>query len=206
VTLGDIADQVMASGTGSGGGGWGSYSPLDGASGGYNCALEPHSKLMLVAVLCLLAEMIATSNSNGASSSSSSSPPEYLSCLRAGRRLAYIVSDCMTHYEKGANAKDRLLSLRLLALLLQCPYLRHRRGRWYVFCSTLLLPFLVCDGLFVSLLSIFCFLLAFSDTTWSNHHPPSFNQSIINRHDTHTTYYLTGTYACVSTWSTWLVH
>jgi alpha-D-xyloside xylohydrolase len=60
----------------------------------------------------------------------------------------------------------------------------------YVFCYTVSLPsFLVC-GVSVSLLPIFCCLLAFSDTTWhgSNHHPP-LNQST----QCHITCYLIGT-------------
>jgi inositol 1,4,5-triphosphate receptor type 3 len=47
-----------------------------------------------------------------------------------------------------------------------------------VLCSMFFLPFLVCDGLFGSLLPIYCSLLALSDTTWheSNHHShPSIN-------------------------------
>jgi ribosomal protein S18 acetylase RimI-like enzyme len=72
--------------------------------------------------------------------------------------------------------------------------------KMYVFCSTVLLSFLVCD-VSLSLLSIYCSLPAFSDTTWheSNHHlPPPLLQSIINRHNTHTTYHNTGTARWVS--------
>jgi CCR4-NOT transcription complex subunit 1 len=55
----------------------------------------------------------------------------------------------------------------------------------YVLCSMFFLPFLVCD-VSVSLLSVYCCLLAFSDITWheSNHHPTPPPQSI-NRHNTH---------------------
>jgi Leucine-rich repeat (LRR) protein len=45
-------------------------------------------------------------------------------------------------------------------------------------------------------ISVYYCLPAFSDTTWheSNHHPPpSINQPIINRHNTHINYYPTGT-------------
>jgi tetratricopeptide (TPR) repeat protein len=66
--------------------------------------------------------------------------------------------------------------------------------RMYVFCSMCFLPFLVCD-VSVSILSIYCYQLAFSGTTLheSNHHPPLPQSIIINRNNTHITNYLTGT-------------
>jgi hypothetical protein len=68
-----------------------------------------------------------------------------------------------------------------------------RKGRkGYVLNYTVLFlflsyPFCFVRDVSVSLLSIYCCLLAFSGTAWteSNHHPPqSLNQSIINRHNT----------------------
>jgi hypothetical protein len=60
----------------------------------------------------------------------------------------------------------------------------------YVFCSMFFLLFLFMMAS-LSLLSIYCCLSEFSDTNMtSNHHPPL---SIINRHNTHITYYNAGT-------------
>jgi hypothetical protein len=76
--------------------------------------------------------------------------------------------------------------------------------RGYVFCYICywLLSFLVvCDDVSVSLLSIYCCLPEFSDTTGheSNHHHPP----LINRHYTHITYHnTTGTWnRRLSIWS-----
>jgi hypothetical protein len=68
----------------------------------------------------------------------------------------------------------------------------------YSFCSIVLPSFLVCD-MSVALLSVYCCLLAFSDTAWRLTIIPISLSIVINRHNTYIAYYnTTGTVSCFS--------
>jgi hypothetical protein len=89
------------------------------------------------------------------------------------------------------STKETIEAIRAGCELAQKRKERTKMIMEYVLCSMFSLPFLVWMSL--SLVYIYNCLIAFSDTTWheSNHYP--IPQSHINRHNTHITYYNTGT-------------
>ena len=97
---------------------------------GERACFSPGTAIMLIGVLCLVAEMHGKTDSNEEMEKKEEQKrPEYLHCLEAGRSLTYMTADCLAASEYGAC--DYYLALRLLSLLLATGYCRHR-GRWYL--------------------------------------------------------------------------